>query len=44
MEVCDKYNMLLSSMILCSIVMDLGIKINLQTIENNQLGLYPHQF
>ena len=42
--VCDKYNMLLTSMIFCSIVVDLAVQINLQTIEDNQLGIYIDHF
>ena len=40
MKVCNKYNMLLTSIIFHLIVVDLGIQITLQTIEDKQLGIY----
>ena len=40
MKVCNKYNMLLTSIMFCSIVVDLGIQITLQKIEDKQLGIY----
>ena len=38
--VCDKHKMLLTSIIFHLIVVDLGIQITLQTIEDKQLGIY----
>ena len=40
LKVCNKHNMLLTSIIFYSIVADLGIQITLQTIEDKQLGIY----
>ena len=38
--VCDKNKMLLTSILPCLIVVDLGIKSSPQTIEDKQLGIY----
>ena len=43
-KVCNEHNVLLSSLIFCLIVVDLGIQTTLQTIEDKQLGGYICQF